>query len=959
MSKQNNNNFQNSNRLYFEKYTDNELNLILRDLASNENLNVKQLFSNYLEKAASEKKQSTKLEKMKRDNLAAKQKATEDRDSERLEYYSDLKTIKENALDDCKQFQTRFGKDRYKMKLLKLAYKSNNVSLMTNLYLQLLSNSYANEKEEKLMKKVTKIMDDMDIKRFQFEHLSNELAPLDFYNSYEKTLDSWQIDVIENINEGISTLVCAPTSCGKTWLSLYPGINGKKVLFIAPTTPLVLQVASQYTKFGGKVCVITGDETYGSAGEPNIYIGIPKDIEDKLPAIGRDFDIVIYDEVHNLDDEVFGATYERLIKIMGGIPFLALSATVGKPEVLREWLANSTAMDVKYISYSTRFLNLQRHLFTKESKLIKIHPMSCITSETLDKSLSNLPMTPYDCVQLWSALETNIGKDTMESTSVASIFQEDNSRLSLNDAREYERILKDKLLEINKINRAKITGLLAQYNIDDSQSNIENINLYNLFKEIKKIDLTPCIVFQPNTELCKTIFSQLVTYLEKLETLNYPYHYANLEFKQRIFIESIAEKNKFKDSIDLESNGADKKKMDGVNKKQLVEQMLKKKDIELLAKFEVEWQKNYNRQVAEIKANTGLADKVKRIQLANLEKEHLAFQAKPILCYSDIYAKHADFCLNTSSPMTAVKIREIHKMISEKLGHSIDYNNVFMQGLKRGIGIYTKDMPPVYNMIVQTLAQNGQLGFVIADPILSMGINMPFRSTCILGYKDSREFKKSIYLQMIGRSGRRGLDREGHIIYANVDWKNLMAAELEEIKGQEQTVKNYGVLAKCSSDFEGLTNIFINPLRESIGEPIIPNNKFYDDELLNRILWKFREYNDHTRTFISRLVSLEMSFRKAVDTQSIRECASAISQIFFSGDVQFIEYLRQVLINQVLDNTRYVDNGKLFQFAYLVRDLYNILVTDDNQYYQFISKHLKECFKHLKQILITNNLLGN
>ena len=67
----------------------------------------------------------------------------------------------------------------------------------------------------------------------------------------------------------------------------------------------------------------------------------------------------------------------------------------------------------------------------------------------------------------------------------------------------------------------------------------------------------------------------------------------------------------------------------------------------------------------------------------------------------------------------------------------VSYTNVFLQGLKRGIGIYTKHMPPVYNMIVQKLAQNGELGFVVADELLALGINMPFRSSCILGYEDS------------------------------------------------------------------------------------------------------------------------------------------------------------------------------------------------------------------------------
>ena len=34
---------------------------------------------------------------------------------------------------------------------------------------------------------------------------------------------------------------------------------------------------------------------------------------------------------------------------------------------------------------------------------------------------------------------------------------------------------------------------------------------------------------------------------------------------------------------------------------------------------------------------------------------------------------------------------------------------------------------------------------------------------------------------MIGRSGRRGKDAEGHIIFATVDWKHLMKSELADI----------------------------------------------------------------------------------------------------------------------------------------------------------------------------------
>jgi hypothetical protein len=184
-----------------------------------------------------------------------------------------------------------------------------------------------------------------------------------------------------------------------------------------------------------------------------------------------------------------------------------------------------------------------------------------------------------------------------------------------------------------------------------------------------------------------------------------------------------------------------------------------------------------------------------------------------------------------------------------------------------------------------------------------------------------------------------------------------MSSELDKIVGQPQVIKNYGVLAKCNEEFTGLTDVHTNNIYNNQPELAI-NTDFYKDELCNRILWKFREYNDNTRTFINRLLSIEMQFRKNVDTESIRECSAIIANIFFSGDSQFIDYLRHVLVNQVLAKDRYIDNGKMFQFAFLVRDLYNILVSDENDYYNFISKHLCELFKKVKQILISNNLLA-
>ena len=58
-------------------------------------------------------------------------------------------------------------------------------------------------------------------------------------------------------------------------------------------------------------------------------------------------------------------------------------------------------------------------------------------------------------------------------------------------------------------------------------------------------------MFQQNTEYCKDIFCKLVGYLEKLEALNYPFHYKNLEYAQECYLEAESEKAKYKKSIKL------------------------------------------------------------------------------------------------------------------------------------------------------------------------------------------------------------------------------------------------------------------------------------------------------------------------------------------------------------------------------------------------------------------------
>ena len=173
-------------RLIFEEHDHEDMNILLRDLSDSENLNIVDLLK-YRDHSEKINKVSNKSKKIIQQNQIRSDKYILDRDNERLDYYKNITKFEPQLLNELVYFNTDYGKQRMKLRLLKLAFDNKNKSHIINLYLQVLSNTYANKKEEKLMNKVTKYMNQLDYKKLQFSDLSNELAPLDFYNEYERS----------------------------------------------------------------------------------------------------------------------------------------------------------------------------------------------------------------------------------------------------------------------------------------------------------------------------------------------------------------------------------------------------------------------------------------------------------------------------------------------------------------------------------------------------------------------------------------------------------------------------------------------------------------------------------------------------------------------------------------------------------------------------------------------------
>jgi len=157
----------------------------------------------------------------------------------------------------------------------------------------------------------------------------------------------------KGVLNGKSLLVCTPTGSGKTLIATFAitkTLDKGKVVYIVPLRALASEKYKEYKKFFGdkyKVAVSTGDID-SSSDYLAKYDMIILTVE-KFDSLIRhhsnwikDIALVVIDEVHLMNDPSRGPTLEILITILKqllkNVQLIALSATIGNPEELSEWL---------------------------------------------------------------------------------------------------------------------------------------------------------------------------------------------------------------------------------------------------------------------------------------------------------------------------------------------------------------------------------------------------------------------------------------------------------------------------------------------------------------------------------------------------------------------------------------------------------------------------------------------
>ncbi|MCW2740864.1 MAG: helY [Blastococcus sp.] len=168
----------------------------------------------------------------------------------------------------------------------------------------------------------------------------------DFTAELGFSLDPFQVEACEALEQGSGVLVCAPTGAGKTVVgefAIHKALaEGRKAFYTTPIKALSNQkYADLVERYGAtKVGLLTGDNAIN--GDAPVVVMTTEVLRNMLyadsPAIGG-LGYVVMDEVHYLADRFRGAVWEEvIIHLPQSVTLVSLSATVSNAEEFGDWL---------------------------------------------------------------------------------------------------------------------------------------------------------------------------------------------------------------------------------------------------------------------------------------------------------------------------------------------------------------------------------------------------------------------------------------------------------------------------------------------------------------------------------------------------------------------------------------------------------------------------------------------
>src|SRR3954470_21061741 len=191
----------------------------------------------------------------------------------------------------------------------------------------------------------------------------------DFTAELGFSLDPFQVEACEALEEGSGVLVCAPTGAGKTVVgefAVHKALSeGRKAFYTTPIKALSNQKYNDLVERYGpeRVGLLTGDNAVN--GDAPVVVMTTEVLRNMLYAespalLGLGY--VVMDEVHYLADRFRGAVWEEvIIHLPPSVTLVSLSATVSNAEEFADWLVTVRG-DTEVVVSEVRPIPLWQHM---------------------------------------------------------------------------------------------------------------------------------------------------------------------------------------------------------------------------------------------------------------------------------------------------------------------------------------------------------------------------------------------------------------------------------------------------------------------------------------------------------------------------------------------------------------------------------------------------------------------
>ncbi len=562
----------------------------------------------------------------------------------------------------------------------------------------------------------------VDTIELQFNKYHGSMPPLD--NMEFTALDEWQKEYLDLIDANKSIVVEASTSAGKTILTGYIFLKKKRTIFIVPTDPLALSTAAMIGKItGDDVPIIT--ETFKSCTSTDELI---KKIERCQIVVG---------------------TAQHVLNFL--------------PRIKVEW--ECLVIDEIHMIGAEKSGEIEDN--NREMELF------CKTYNNIQTILLSATIGNVDSLKEWlercGHVDINIIKCTKRFFDLQRFYYKDNQLVRIHPLSNItiEDIKSGEVLKKTINTTPPDTWVLAM-----SLKKLCDIDPYVYFKKTQVITLDEANDYfklllkwmvDNYTTNKKAITSIIESYNHDALNAEHPslYDLAMLLKEQEktpalifqtdshICLEYVRE---FSRTI-REKEGED---YPDLLKKRLKEQSRAKSNDKKMEQLGV--------------------DKMKPKQLQKLMMSGQLDE--PSSESVIIYEPTSRYNLNKHQYFSQHAIDEWNKELKMYFPSNGSEYHWIIDLLWRGVGVYVKGLPDAYLHIIQNLACNGKLAIVFSDKSLVFGISMPFRTSVIT---PDDNINPMMYHQMAGRAGRRGLDKEGNVVFAGFSGKQIQELSTSSI----------------------------------------------------------------------------------------------------------------------------------------------------------------------------------